>query len=439
MSVLLALLLLAGAAQSDEGRAPASALDRISAVKIELPVNDATAPQKIPITGPWRLVMTHAGVRTWEAPMPVRPRTLFYHNAPGDMTVYQDGRPLNHEAFFDNSHKDRSWSFSNRALQVRRRIQDGAPSPGEYAVRYSMATTREADLRYTGAPDDLTAKQSFVARSAQLDDTSRSGLYLPAPAMAEFSIDVPSGAVLDLTPVLLPPEAGDPVNRSDGARVTVFVNDERVVSWRIDEGVSARKRVLLSPWAGEDVHIRIASEVGRQGDASLDYVFVADPVVFVPSMDPRRVVLLFIDTLRSDHLSLYGYDRPTTPRLDAWAADAAVFEQARSIAPWTLPSSRTMMTGAIPERWARVETIQGALSKAGWATTFIAGNVYLSSKFEIARGWASHRCINWPLANVQVDRALDYLNENSDRDTFVMLHFMDMHLPYTEPPAYRYL
>lgn len=439
MSVLMALLLLAGAARSQEPRAPATALDRIPADQINLRRNDAPVPATTPITGPWQLVMTRKGVRTWEAPMPVRPRTLFFHRAPGDMEVLQNGDELRHANYVTRNHVVRSWSYSSRALQVRRPIEAGPPQPGEYSVRFSLATARESDLRFTGDAQSLQDKQAFVARTAQLDDTSRSGLFLPAPAEITFTVDVPSGAVLDLTPVLLPPEAGDPMLRSDGARLTVFVDEERVVSWPVDAGVNVRKRVLLSPWAGEDVSIRLVTEPGRSGDASLDYVFIGDPVVFKPTMDPRRVVVLFVDTLRADHMSLYGYERQTTPRLDRWAEQSAVFEQARSIAPWTLPSARTMMTGTIPERWDQVDTIQGALSKVGWATSFIAGNVYLSSKFENTRGWANHRCVNWPLANVQVNRALDYLNENSDRDVFLMLHFMDMHLPYTEPPTYRYL
>ena len=43
--------------------------------------------------------------------------------------------------------------------------------------------------------------------------------------------------------------------------------------------------------------------------------------------------MVFIDTLRADAMGMYGYERPTTPLLDAWSKDEFVFTQARSIAP----------------------------------------------------------------------------------------------------------
>jgi len=45
---------------------------------------------------------------------------------------------------------------------------------------------------------------------------------------------------------------------------------------------------------------------------------------------PRSVVLIVIDTLRQDHLGIYGYPRPTSPNIDRMAVDAAVFDRAVS-------------------------------------------------------------------------------------------------------------
>jgi glucan phosphoethanolaminetransferase (alkaline phosphatase superfamily) len=55
--------------------------------------------------------------------------------------------------------------------------------------------------------------------------------------------------------------------------------------------------------------------------------------------DPERVVIVFVDTLRRDHLGVYGYERNTSPALDHLARDAIVFDDARAISPWTLPST----------------------------------------------------------------------------------------------------
>ena len=64
--------------------------------------------------------------------------------------------------------------------------------------------------------------------------------------------------------------------------------------------------------------------------------------------DHINIVIYLIDTLRADRVGIYGYNRPTTPRIDALAASAVVFERAYAPAPWTLPSVASLMTSAFP-------------------------------------------------------------------------------------------
>ena len=61
-----------------------------------------------------------------------------------------------------------------------------------------------------------------------------------------------------------------------------------------------------------------------------------------------NLLWIVLDTLRADRMSVYGYPRPTTPELEAWAKAGITFEMARSSAPWTLPSHVTMFTGLLP-------------------------------------------------------------------------------------------
>src|SRR5262249_37306105 len=67
----------------------------------------------------------------------------------------------------------------------------------------------------------------------------------------------------------------------------------------------------------------------------------------VPPGHPPNVPLVTLDTVRADHLSLYGYNRPTSPVLESLARSGIRFNEARAAAPWTLPSHATMFTG----RW----------------------------------------------------------------------------------------
>ena len=79
----------------------------------------------------------------------------------------------------------------------------------------------------------------------------------------------------------------------------------------------------------------------------------------IPAGDPSRpdIVLVSIDSLRPDHLSAYGHDRPTSPALDALAARGLRFTDARSASPWTLPAHLTMLTGLWPTEHQVVEDL----------------------------------------------------------------------------------
>ena len=142
-----------------------------------------------------------------------------------------------------------------------------------------------------------------------------------------------------------------------------------------------------TPWI-EVEDPRAALAVATQDrDTTRDHVFLAAPAVTSAASAPRRLVLAFIDTLRRDHVGWHGYARATTPRLDAWAKGAVVFEDARTVAPWTLPSTRALLAGEQPEAWDAAATLPQELAAKGWATGAFVGNVYLSSNFGMTRGW----------------------------------------------------
>ena len=443
--LIVAALIHFGAATS----ASASALlldrhpERVTEMQIAEQSRDDVGARAI-VQGPWKIVHSVAGVRTWEAAIPVRPRTLFFHRPPSGMKLERrqsdDPKKLRTVApkgGVENSAKANTWSFSSDTIQVRRPISDGPPKPGEYQVRYSRAREREQSLNRSMNDQSVS---EFVFRSVQVGDTNRHGLFLPAPSRIRYALDVPPSAQLRFDAFILPPESALDGQTSDGAEIAVSVGPANASSEidRIQVSLDPiRHSIDLSQFAGSQIELTIET-IGGPSD-TLDYVFLAEPTLYTPQTNPRQMVLIFIDTLRTDAMSLYGYERPTSPKIDAWAKDAAVFTQARSIAPWTLPSARTMVTGTHPERWGKVTRIQERLATEGWATGMIAGNVYLSSNFEMADGWGTHRCINWPQGSLQIQRGLSFLDRHKDQDTFLLLHLMDMHLPYTEPFQYRSL
>ncbi|MFZ5478444.1 MAG: sulfatase [Myxococcota bacterium] len=422
------MLILASAALA----APATAavgLARLPFVELTLPVvARPEAGTDIPIRGPFRLVSAVGGVRSYEAPLPIRPRALFYESPPEGMVLLtSQGARLRYAAGEDAPGRAGTWAVTADALTVR--LDADAPRPGAGALifRYPAAQTRE-DALWPGDAEPET----FAVRSVQIDDVTRQGVYLPAPATAAWDVAVPEGGVLGFDLGLVPPEVDDGV-ASDGADVRVTVDGEEVARARAGEAFT-RVEVALGEHAGRTVRLALHTE---DGDPTRDHVLIAGPAVYVPSDAPKRVLLVFVDTLRRDHVGLYGHDRDTSPKIDAWAKDAVVFDEARSVAPWTLPSARAALSGLQPEHWASATPLPQRLGEHGFATGAFVGNVYLSSNFEMADGWDEHGCVNWPYGELEVDRALDFLDRHRDRDALLMVHLMDMHLPYKEPRRYR--
>ncbi|MFO0954741.1 MAG: sulfatase, partial [Isosphaeraceae bacterium] len=119
-----------------------------------------------------------------------------------------------------------------------------------------------------------------------------------------------------------------------------------------------------------------------------------------PSPDAPNVLLLVLDNVRAESMSLYGHDRPTTPNLDRLARRGTVFNEARSTSSWTLPSHASLMTG----RWcnelnfgfnraldAAHPTLAEFLSRAGYVTAGFVGNTYYANAiYGLSRGFSRY-------------------------------------------------
>jgi arylsulfatase A-like enzyme len=110
-----------------------------------------------------------------------------------------------------------------------------------------------------------------------------------------------------------------------------------------------------------------------------------------------NVILIVVDTLRADRLSCYGYQRPTSPTLDALAREGAVFESAYAAAPWTRPSIASLMTGLHPSshdvqtQWGKLPeslpTLAEHLDQQGYHTAGFTVNAQITPMFGFSRGF----------------------------------------------------
>ena len=421
------MLLLIGLALAVES---GTGLETLAPALIDIPVSTmGAAPERFPIVGPFRLVGIVGGVRTYEAPHPVRPRALFYERQPTDLELFKGERHLIYNADPVSRGTAGTWEANSSSVLVRIRPESGRPEAGDYTLVYPSATQREEGLRYRGGD-----ARAWAFRSAQVDDVTRQGVLLSGLATVGWDVAIPEGAHLRLELGILPPEVDEGL-ASDGAQLQV----------RLGDTVLAAADAAVGRFTSLDIALPASATPARltlsvvADDPTLDHVFVASPSIMVPKRDPRRMVFAFVDTLRRDHLPTYGYPRATAPQLDAWAKGAVVFDDARTVAPWTLPSTRALWTGRHPEVFGESKTVQEVLRSHGWATGAYVGNVYLSSNFDMDKGWGEHGCLNGPGAEFQTWRARDFLRRHRDEDALLLVHFMDLHLPYKEPSRYRRL
>jgi arylsulfatase A-like enzyme len=217
----------------------------------------------------------------------------------------------------------------------------------------------------------------------------------------------------------------------------------------------------------------------------------------LPRPDCPNVLLIVLDTVRADHLSLYGYARPTSPALVRLAARGIRFDAARATAPWTLPSHASLFSGRLPHehkvQWksplgARFPMLAEHFASRGYATAgFVANTTYCSSETGLDRGfahyedyrferlsWARTACLveeflksspelfrplnadlyyavrelihEWFFAGNRKDASLinreflGWLSRRADpgRPFFVFLNYYDAHTPYLVPPGALY-
>lgn len=111
----------------------------------------------------------------------------------------------------------------------------------------------------------------------------------------------------------------------------------------------------------------------------------------------RNVVLIVMDTTRRDRLSVYGHDLNTSPTLEALAERGAVFEQASSVASYTLTSHASLLTGRLPSQHQATmrtgqlvpeqKTLGHLFREAGWNTAAFVANRVLRSESGVADGF----------------------------------------------------
>lgn len=171
--------------------------------------------------------------------------------------------------------------------------------------------------------------------------------------------------------------------------------------------------------------------------------------------EPPDVLLISLDTVRRDHLGVYGYQRPTTPRLDELARSGAVYDQAITASTQTGPAHASFFTGLDPHAHGAeangtpiregIATLAEHLAAHGYRTAgFVSGYPMRAEASGLDRGfglWDARFDGDRRPGAETVRLAADWLagleGRGGDGPWFLFLHLYDAHGPYLPPPGYE--
>lgn len=191
-----------------------------------------------------------------------------------------------------------------------------------------------------------------------------------------------------------------------------------------------------------------------------------------------NLLLISLDTVRADHVGVYGGGTDLTPAIDALAREGVVFEQAISPAPWTLPAMASLVTGLTPREhgggWpihgrdplARTPireaapTLAERLRDSGYRTQGFVTNPFLTARYGFQRGFDGFHNLSLTAEAVESSAgvtavrlalslapglapsargdavtaaAVEWLADHHDERFFLWLHYLDPHAPYVDP------
>ncbi len=243
------------------------------------------------------------------------------------------------------------------------------------------------------------------------------------------------------------------VGRAVEFRVRVRTDDrDQLVFSRLiqprspDSGRWHEAQVDLSAFGGNKTEIFLESHCDQPYDETSGFALWSAPTLINldPHQDRPNVVLISVDTLRADHLSLYGYSRKTSPYLDAWASEnAIVFDQAVAQASSTLPSHVSMLTGLNAFRhgvnhdpapgWLTL--LPEYLRQLGYHTSAQTGGGFLHPGFGFLQGFDEYRYWIWGQERLKeldsgLESAVAFVERNQNRPFFLLLHTYETHAPY---------
>jgi len=353
---------------------------------------------------------------------------------------------------------DEAWALSSplipgdelRTYEIR--AKDARPSSAIHRVfiRPSDVAGAEfeiASVRLVFDREYLAETPSGVAWRGQ-SNVFRESVVAKSPETFRVPVTIPDGSWLDLALGTMTPTP------------TTF----RVVAESDTDRIELFRQTLTTPDRWEPAAVDLTAVAGRQITLALS-VEAPEPAVIglwgapvirrrAPVQEtPQGVIVVMADTLRPDHMDLYGYERKTTPALSRLAAGGARFDDALAQATWTKASAPSILTSLYPLAHGVLDvphrlpsaavTLAEAYRTAGYATVSFSSVNFTGADTNLHQGFEElHEATSRTgtkrskSAREYVDRLLDWLDRRKGAPFFAFLHVFDPHSPFEPRPPY---
>jgi len=329
------------------------------------------------------------------------------------------------------------------------------------------STGRKVGAGREVAYDSLTIETPGKAPEARVADDG-SGIALPPGARVDFYLRAPAAALLDLGLAPLEGETDRALRVTmarDGEPERTLLDGEGSgeTAVQVDLGGEARRIVRLSFLADAQHGVRLvrglvrgaptgaAQPGGGSGSIAADGAHGNRTAARGDGATRPNILLYVIDTLRADHLGCFGYALPTSPHIDALAADGILWTNVVAQASWTTPATASILTGLDPlaHQATRVglrinpavQTLAERLAAAGYRTGAFVTNLNVAGHLGFERGFQDFTYLpeelTRPTLHVlsdELNRAVvPWLEQRDPRPFFLYVHASDPHAPYTPP------
>ena len=342
---------------------------------------------------------------------------------------------------------------SVQSYQVPLVGQEGATTVKSVAIL--AAAPQPASLEILSValvPRGAAYVENHGVASVTRDTITRRTIYAHAPASLAFKVRVPEGGRLDVGLACL---AGDTVDYR--ASVVRGKSDPEVLgSESVADASTWKQRSFdLSGFAGEEVQLVLEASSSNEGAVAFwgaPIVSGARPAAGSPARRPN-VLFYVIDGGGADLMSLYGYNRRTTPFLERLAQEGVVFEHAHSNSTWTQPSTASFMTSLqhsvlgglrrgihstpVP---ARATTMAEHMHGGGYQTAVFTSNPNCARIIGLQRGVDVMRDVDAEDASNSSpelhDRFWAFRRDYPGRPYWVHFQTTDVHEPNEPPPPF---